>query len=588
MPLASSSAVVVRAIKENVFGQIPVAGDPTELRITGETLKFNITKESSQEINMTRAVSSVIPVTANSSGGITSEVYANGLDALLESVLQGLWVNMGASGETGNVTASFAAGTITAGVAPTGNDAFTRLQPGQWFRVKGAGTNADAILRVHPTTVPTSTVITLDPNTPAQVSAGEVFAIQSARLTHGINQTSWTLERENVDIGVFTAYRGMTPSSFSMEIASGSLSSISFEFMGKNGFESDTTLLPGTTIPSPAAEIHSGVSGATTAVWENGVPITDTYVKSVTIDFNNTLRSQEAIGHLGAVGIGSGTIECTITVQVYFANKTLFEKFRRNINSSFIFSSTDDEGNGYILTLPKVNVTDFTSNASAKDQDQMLDLTCTALLDKANPLPGLRKLLFIDRVGAPTVIPNSAPFNTILPVITGTAAEGQVLTATQGSWTGYPAPTYAYAWLRNGVAIGGATVSTYTLVAGDVGNQISVQVTATNTEGSVYAVSLETAVVSGTLPVNTVAPAVTGTAEDGEVLTTTNGTWTGTAPITYAIEWLRDNVVIAGESGTTYTLTGTDVGTKIRSRITATNAAGSATEVSAETAPVAP
>lgn len=495
MPLASSSAVVVRAIKEDQFGKIPVAGTPKELRVTGETLKFNITKESSKEINMTRAVSSVIPVTANSSGGITSEVFANGLDDFLESVLQGLWYNLGTAGESAVFTADVTATTITASIAPTGLNAFTRLQPGQWFRIKGTGANGDAILRVHPSTLPTATVITLDPNTPATASLGESMALQSARLTHGINQTSWTIERENVDVGVFTAYHGMTPSSFSMEIASGALSSISFEFMGKDGIAANTTQLPGTVAPAPATEIHSGVSGATTAVWEGGAPIADTYVKSVTIDFNNTLRSQEAIGTLGAIGIGSGTIECTMTVQVYFANKAMFDKFASNVNSSFIFSSTDDDGNGYIFTLPNVNISNYTSNAGAKDQDQMLDLSCTALLDAKNPNPALRKLLFIDRVGAPSVIANSAPFNTILPVISGLAKQGETLTTNNGSWTGYPAPTFTYQWLRNGMDIAGATSSTYLVDAADVGNKISVEVIATNVAGTVTAVSLETATV---------------------------------------------------------------------------------------------
>lgn len=403
MPFASSSSVVLRAIKESTFGQIPTTGNPVEVRMTGETLKYNITKESSKEINSSRAVSSVSPTTASASGGVNSEVFANGLDDFLASTLQSSWNNVGLNGEGAVVSVDFDVDSITAATPPTGDDAFTKLQPGQWFRVKGTGDNAGAILRTHPTTAPTASVIMLDPSTPAAVSVGESIALQSGRLTHGITQTSWTLERENVDIGVFLAYRGMTPSSFSMEIASGSLSSINFEFMGKDAVEGDATLLPGTPQLPPATEIHSGVSGATTAVWSDGSPITDTAVKQVTLDFNNTLRSQEAIGTLGAVNIGSGTIECTLSMQIYFANKALFEKFRKNQNTSFVFSSTDFEGNGYIFTVPNANISDFTTNANAKDQDQMLDIQVTALLDAKNPILGLRKLLFIDRVGAPTL-----------------------------------------------------------------------------------------------------------------------------------------------------------------------------------------
>jgi hypothetical protein len=133
----------------------------------------------------------------------------------------------------------------------------------------------------------------------------------------------------------------------------------------------------------------------------DGAPLTGTYIKSVSLDFDNSLRSQEAIGTLGAVAIAGGTIACTATAQIYFANKDMFTKFRQNVNTSLIFSSTDNDGNGYIFTLPVLNITSYKSNASAKDQDQMLDITFTALADRGNAVIALRKLLFIDRVGNP-------------------------------------------------------------------------------------------------------------------------------------------------------------------------------------------
>src|SRR4029077_10630712 len=83
-----------------------------------------------------------------------------------------------------------------------------------------------------------------------------------------------------------------------------------------------------------------------------------------------------------------------------------------------------------------------------------------------------------------------APANSTPPSISGSAVEGQVLTASAGIWSGQPAPTFAYQWLRchgSGNAcspIGGQTASTYTLVTADVGSTIAVAVTATNTAGS--------------------------------------------------------------------------------------------------------
>lgn len=403
MPLASSSAVTLRAQRETTFGQIPVTGNPYVLRVTGETLKFAVTKDVSKEINKTRTVNSVIPTSANSSGAVTGEISYLAFDDLLESVMQGTWGPFGTNG-VGIATATTGITTtaITAAAATTGTSAFTTLQEGQWFKITSAGANNGKIARVSSTVAPTSTVLTLDPSTPLVASTGESIQVEARRLTHGTTQTSYTIERENSDIGVFIAYTGMTPSKLTVNIASGSLSSISFDFMGKAGMEANATQLPGSPIAAPTFDIHSGVAGATSAIWMNGVPLTGTYVKSVALTFDNTLREQDAIGTLGAVGIGSGTIACTAQLSVYFADKTLFTQFRQNAYGSVGFATSDAAGNGYVFTFPKTNVSDFTTNASAKDQDQMLDITVTALSDDGNAISALRKLMFIDAFGVAT------------------------------------------------------------------------------------------------------------------------------------------------------------------------------------------
>ena len=81
------------------------------------------------------------------------------------------------------------------------------------------------------------------------------------------------------------------------------------------------------------------------------------------------------------------------------------------------------------------------------------------------------------------------PANTVLPVISGTPMTGMTLTTTDGTWTGFPAPTFTYQWKRGGSAISGATANSYLLVSADVGTMITVTVTATNTAGNASATS---------------------------------------------------------------------------------------------------
>lgn len=76
-----------------------------------------------------------------------------------------------------------------------------------------------------------------------------------------------------------------------------------------------------------------------------------------------------------------------------------------------------------------------------------------------------------------------APTNKTLPVITGDPTVGGVASTTNGTWAGSPI-SYAIKWYRDGIAIGGATASTYTFVNADAGATITVGIKGTNSFGT--------------------------------------------------------------------------------------------------------
>jgi hypothetical protein len=82
-----------------------------------------------------------------------------------------------------------------------------------------------------------------------------------------------------------------------------------------------------------------------------------------------------------------------------------------------------------------------------------------------------------------------APVNTAAPVASGTPSVGQTLSCAPGSWTGSPAPTFTYSWLRDGVPVPDAVANTYVVQSADEGNGLTCKVTATNKSGSAAAVS---------------------------------------------------------------------------------------------------
>jgi streptogramin lyase len=199
---------------------------------------------------------------------------------------------------------------------------------------------------------------------------------------------------------------------------------------------------------------------------------------------------------------------------------------------------------------------------------------------------------------SPTAAVTAPPANTSPPSISGSATQGQVLSASPGSWSGYPEPTYAYQWQRcdqNGLncnAIGGANTSTYTLGAADAGSTIVVTVEASNTAGSTQANSTPSPTVTGA-PANTSPPSISGSPTQGQVLSASPGSWSGYPEPTYAYQWQRCDQsglncnTISGANVSTYTLGAADVGSTLVVAVTASNSAGSASVESSPSAVVA-
>jgi Ig domain of plant-specific actin-binding protein len=110
--------------------------------------------------------------------------------------------------------------------------------------------------------------------------------------------------------------------------------------------------------------------------------------------------------------------------------------------------------------------------------------------------------------------------------------------------------------------------------------------------GAVFAalLSSESLAAPTLAPSNVTEPRITGSPRVGQVLRTSRGTWTGTAPITYEFRWFRcdgrgepdasDCGRISSAADTTYLLRQADAGFRIRSQVVARNAEGQDTATS--------
>lgn len=405
---ASSDRAQLAYIPEVSFGVTPGTGNGYNLRMTGESLGFNLTKTADKEIAADAQPTSMVTTNAQASGDIKVHMQYAEYDRLLAATLRSAWAAFGTNGVgapfVGTVTAGTlgtVASTITASVATSGTSLFTTLQPGQWFKLAMPTNANDGKWVRNSLTVPaTSTVITLDVWTPLVVATSiAASTISTSRCTNGVLQTSFTIEQQAADVSQVFTFRGMYPSKFSTAFTAAQLTEATFSFMGKASTRQAATMLPGATAASQTYDIHNGVAGVGT-LWEGGAPLTSTSIKSITMDIDSNLRAQEALGTLGLVGVGIGTISVKGNLEVYFADGTQYDKFLADTYTSLILSTKDAAGNGYVITIPKVMLTSAKIDAGSKNSDLMASFQYEALADRGNAVAALQKTIIIDRVGA--------------------------------------------------------------------------------------------------------------------------------------------------------------------------------------------
>lgn len=143
------------------------------------------------------------------------------------------------------------------------------------------------------------------------------------------------------------------------------------------------------------------------------------------------------------------------------------------------------------------------------------------------------------------------------PSIAGSALVGITLRAAEGAVTPVP-DELSWQWLRNGVAIAGATTSAHQVVEADLGTRLSVRVTASRdgyltqtAESAATAIVARPVVVAGSVAITGV-----GRRPDDRLEAVVLG-WPSAASVSY--QWLRNGVAINQATSSSYVIVDADV-----------------------------
>jgi hypothetical protein len=183
-----------------------------------------------------------------------------------------------------------------------------------------------------------------------------------------------------------------------------------------------------------------------------------------------------------------------------------------------------------------------------------------------------------------------------LPSISGKSQIGQTLSAAPGNWANSPT-NYSYQWAlcdfsgANCNDLSDETQSQYVIVSTDIGDTLRVRVTASNAGGHAAATSDPSEPVSIAAPVNMGLPSISGTVQQGQTLSTSNGTWSN-SPDSFAYQWEQCDSAgavcspILGAKASSYVPDNGDIGHTLRAIVTAHNSTGDTAATSSQTVAV--
>ncbi|WP_244928037.1 family 78 glycoside hydrolase catalytic domain [Nocardioides sp. W7] len=185
-------------------------------------------------------------------------------------------------------------------------------------------------------------------------------------------------------------------------------------------------------------------------------------------------RARDAAGHTSTVGAATVRIDVTAPQTTLRATRGAGVE---GVDSATLAFTATDATSGVAHTVYRLDGGDWATVSGSEPVivtgfgDHAVEFASTDVAGNPEPVRvETVSLADVDVVSA--LVP---------PQVTGTPRLGSTLTATSGSWN-TKGLTYAYQWLRNGTEVAGARGASYRVSAADVGQRLSVRVTATKAD----------------------------------------------------------------------------------------------------------
>lgn len=379
--MSDANRVQLSYIDEGVFGQGKAGSRLQILRHTGESLKQDTSIITSEELRADRQIADILRTGIAVSGNVGFELSYGTFDDLFKALLCSAgWSEKKEMQDEITISAhaydnslhDSANGFVSAGFVAN-----------QWVKISGFVTTANNGWRKIVSVDPDEMI--LSHGDMVNEIAGELITItMGSQILNGVvAPVSFNIERQYKDLGsnVFSLFTGMCITSMSLDVPADAAIKGSLVFTGSKE-------------ESKAASLGSGYKNASSTKIMTGANHVDKIFENAaeigllrfSLNVNNNLRSRLQVGTLGITGVGTGSMEITGALSVYFNNNTLFDKYLNQDKTSLVIAVQDGVGNGYVIEIPSVKITNGSRQAGGLNTDVVGEFEWQGFIDESEEI----------------------------------------------------------------------------------------------------------------------------------------------------------------------------------------------------------
>ena len=222
----------------------------------------------------------------------------------------------------------------------------------------------------------------------ADVGTGKLIEIYTGDfLVNGSTTRSNTIERQYLNHSpvTFEYLRGQMLDRLSVNAPAQKIATYSKTYVGSDAAVQSVRITGATGVLAPTYPVLNTSSNVGRIGFGGSSLLGPNFVMSAQFEINNNLRRQNAVGSIGAVGIGDGEFSVTGTLETYFGDATVYQKVINNTLTSYDMRLGRQDGNkeALLFDFPSIKLSSGSPGVSGKNADVMLSAGFTAIMDAA-------------------------------------------------------------------------------------------------------------------------------------------------------------------------------------------------------------